>query len=82
MKTGDMDGTAKYCEEAKKHGLAASEEALAFAGVVREGEEEGVVGEGEEAGAGAERGAGGGGGSVEDDAEAVSAPPPEGTVLD
>eukprot|EP00904_Undaria_pinnatifida_P006951 jgi/Undpi1/3386/HiC_scaffold_15.g06759.m1 len=78
LKTGDMDGTAKYCEEAKKHGLAASEEALAFAGVVREGEEEGVVGEGEEAGAGAERGAGGGGGSVEDDAEAVSAPPPEG----
>lgn len=31
FEAGDRGGTVKYCEEAKKHGLAASEAALAFA---------------------------------------------------
>lgn len=31
FEAGDRAGTVKYCEEAKKHGLAASEAALAFA---------------------------------------------------
>lgn len=31
MEARDKAGTVKYCEEAKKHGLVASEAALAFA---------------------------------------------------
>lgn len=76
FEAGDRAGTVKYCEEAKKHGLTASEQALAFA--EGEGEAEEAVEEAEEG-----MGTGDGGGGVEDDVEqAAESSSAEGTARD